>query len=84
MHSGRIMGTTSVLGAPKDWDKTKQGSCGDLAVRSEMTSAGPGMTSAWFPTPEEIARIAAGAPIYLTIIGQTHPPVAMSVGQVEP
>ena len=38
------------------------------------------MTSAWFPTAEEIARLIEGAPIYLTIIGATHPPVSMSVG----
>ncbi len=37
------------------------------------------MTSAWFPTAEEIERISDGAPIYLTIVGAGHPPVAMSV-----
>jgi hypothetical protein len=38
------------------------------------------MTSAWFPTPEEIERIKEGAPIYLTVLGAVHPPVAMGVG----
>jgi hypothetical protein len=38
------------------------------------------MTSAWFPTEEEIARLRAGAPVYLTVIGESHPPVAMAVG----
>lgn len=80
MHVGRIADASNVLGAPKDWDKQKQGPCGSLPVRVEMTSAGPSMKSAWYPTPAEIERIARGAPIYLTIIGATHPPVAMSVG----
>ena len=80
MHSGRITGATRHLGAPEGWDKGRQGACGSLAVRDDDTSAGHGMTSAWFPTPAEIDRIARGAPIYLTIIGNDHPPVAMSVG----
>jgi hypothetical protein len=80
MHVGRISGFTNILGAPKDWDKQAHGPCGGLPVRVEKTTAGIGMTSAWLPTPEEIGRIMAGAPIYLTIIGEVHPPVSMSVG----
>ncbi len=80
MHVGRISGATNVLGAPKDWDKQAQGPCGGLPVRLEMTSAGPGMTSAWYPTPAEIERIARGAPVHLTVMGITHPPVSMTVG----
>ncbi len=80
MISGRIAGETRNLGAPRGWNVEERGHCGSLAIRDEPTTAGPGMTSAWYPTAEEIARIAAGAPIYLTIIGQVHPPVAMSVG----
>jgi hypothetical protein len=45
-----------------------------------MTSAGLGMTSAWFPTPEEIERLRDGAPIYLTVLGRSHPPVGLAVG----
>ena len=80
MHSGRITGATRHLSAPQGWDKERQGVCVGLAVRDDDTSAGHGMTSAWFPTPAEIERIARGAPIYLTIIGDVHPPVAMGVG----
>lgn len=71
---------TRFMGAPIDWDKTKHGVCTGLPIRDEMTTAGQAMTSAWFPTPEEIVRICDGAPVYLTILGQVHPPVAMSVG----
>jgi hypothetical protein len=80
VHAGRITNATNFLGAPKGWDKSTQGPCGGLAVRVEDTTAGRGMTSAWFPTPQEIERIAKGAPIYLTVISDIHPPVSMSVG----
>lgn len=80
MLPGRISNATHALGAPLDWNKDDQGACSRLFVRAEGTSAGPGMTSAWFPTQEEIARIVEGAPIYLTILGSGHPPVCMGVG----
>lgn len=82
MHAGRISGTTRTLGPPADWNKEDDGPCGRLAIRDEPTTAGIGMTSAWFPTPEEIIRLQAGAPIYLTIIGMEHPPVDLQVGAV--
>ena len=81
MHTGHIVGATRVLGAPIDWDKGAQGGCGGLPVRDDATTAGPGMTSAWFPTMEEIERIKAGAPIHLTVLGTVHPAVSMSVGR---
>jgi hypothetical protein len=80
MHTGRISGCTRVLGAPQDWDVKVHGPCGGLPIRDEITTAGKGMTSAWFPTPDELERILAGAPIYLTVLGINHPPVSMSVG----
>lgn len=80
MHIGCIAGATNFLGAPKDWDREKDGHCGTLPVRAERTTAGIGMTSAWFPDADEIARIVAGAPIYLTVLGVVHPPVEMAVG----
>jgi hypothetical protein len=80
MHVGRIQNATRNLVAPRDWIKDEQGSCGGLPIRDEPTTAGPGMVSAWFPTPEEIQRIVEGAPIYLTVLGQVHPPVSMGVG----
>lgn len=81
MFVGRIMGATRTLGAPYSWDKAQQGHCGSLPIRDVETSAGPGMESVWFPTPEELTAIAAGAPIMLTILGQKHPPVSVNVGE---
>lgn len=75
MLINRIAGATRVLGQ-------SQGFLG-LPVRDELLSDGsPAMITAWEPTPDEIARIVAGAPIYLTVIGYAHPPVKVEVGTV--
>jgi hypothetical protein len=81
MHIGRVAGATRNLGAPKNWDPVKDGICGGLPIRDEPHSPGVNqMVSAWLPTPEDIALIAAGAPIYLVVLGTSHPPVALTVG----
>ena len=51
-----------------------------LPLRDEIGNHGPQMVSSWQPTPTEIAAIVAGAPIYLTVLGQGHPPVMLEVG----
>lgn len=81
MHIGRVAGATRNLGAPRGSDPAKDGTCGGLPIRDEPH--GPGvnrMVSAWLPTPEEIALIVAGAPIYLGVLGIEHPPVQLFVG----
>lgn len=80
MRTLRIQGYTRYLGRPIGWEPKEQGHCGNLAVRDNDTSAGPGMTSAWEILPEELERLKAGAPILLTVLGTVHPPVAISVG----
>ena len=68
-----IDGATRVLGQ-------SQGYLG-LPVRDEVitcTVGGPDtpcMVTAWEPTPQELAAIAAGGTIYLRILGIGHPPV---------
>ena len=53
-----------------------------LSVTDTHTEDGvPMMMTSWQPTPAEAARIAAGAPIYLWVLGTSHPPVALSVGE---
>lgn len=81
MHIGRIAGATRVLGAPRDWDVERDGVCIGLPIRDELVDDSPQMTSAWLPTEEEIARIVAGAPVYLHVPGTFHPPVMISVGE---
>lgn len=40
-----------------------------------------GFISAWLPTPEELAALNRGAPVYLFIYGNGHPPVYVGVKQ---
>ena len=80
MHAGRIQGATLILGAPKEWDRDRDGFCGGLAVRQETTTAGATMVSAWLPTPDEIERIREGAPIYVYVVDTVHPPITVGVG----
>ncbi|QIB32666.1 hypothetical protein [Ancylobacter pratisalsi] len=42
--------------------------------------ATPSMVTAWEPTPDEIARINAGAPVLLRVLGTQHPSVMIEVG----
>lgn len=42
-----------------------------------------GMTSAWQPTPDELERLKAGAPVYLQILGVRWPPVNLWVGEAD-
>lgn len=48
------------------------------AVNGEGTAV---MVTAWEPTPDEISRIVAGAPIHLKVLGTDHPPVMLEVGE---
>jgi hypothetical protein len=80
MIPGRIEHATRTLGAPEGWDEARDGPCSGLAIRDESVGGLPIMTSAWFPTPDELARIAAGAPVYLSVCGNGHPPVSLWAG----
>ncbi len=75
-----IDGATRVIGA-------SQGYLG-LPLRDEVIYCavdGPGtpaMVSAWRPTPEELALLNAGAPLFLRVLGTAHPPVMVWVEEV--
>jgi len=57
--------------------------CGTLEI-SEVHDPiwGNQMRSAWMPTDEERAAIASGAPVILSIVGTSHPVVAVFVGEM--
>lgn len=80
MEIGRVAGATRVVGK-------SQGYLG-LPIRDEVIDCpinGPGtpaMVTAWFPTPDELAALIAGAPIHVRILGVTPPPMMLSTGQV--
>lgn len=81
MIPGRIAGATRYLGAPAGWVPEETGDCAHLAICDIPLSDGtPSMLSVWEPTPDELERLAAGAQVYLTIVGQGHPPVSLGVG----
>lgn len=79
MLIARIENATRVLGK-------SQGFLG-LPIRDESISERvlgngvPCMVTAWEPTPDELARLNAGAKIELRLIGTQHPPVLLGVGE---
>jgi hypothetical protein len=82
MIAGAINGANHRLGKPSDMTDAE---CHPLAVRVERVQYADGetleFTSAWYPTPDELKRLNEGAAVYLTIVGQGHPPVRLSVGE---
>jgi hypothetical protein len=80
MIIARITGATRVLGK-------SQGYMG-LPIRDEIRNTTvdgeqtPVMVTAWEPTPDELARLNAGALVELCVLGTGHPPVMLNVGQV--
>ena len=80
MIAKMIAGCTRVLGE-------SQGYLG-LPVRDSLITEavnGPGtpaMTPSWQPTPAELAHLAAGAPVLITILGTAHPPIIVEAGEI--
>lgn len=80
MHIGMVEGCTRVIGKSQGY----QG----LPLRDELIHCSvngtntPAMITAWFPTPEELAALNAGAPVHLRILGMQHPPVMIETGPV--
>lgn len=78
MLIGTIEGVTRVIGK-------SQGYLGlplrDEAMNCTVNGEGtPAMVTAWQPTPEELARLNAGASVHLRVLGTVHPPVMVGVG----
>jgi hypothetical protein len=77
MLIGTIEGVTRIIGK-------SQGYLG-LPLRDELincTVGGqgtPAMVTAWQPTPDELARLNAGASVHLRVLGTVHPPVMVGV-----
>lgn len=79
MMIGYISGATRVIGKA-------QGYLG-LPIRDELINCAitgentPAMVTAWLPTPKELVALAAGAPVYVRLIGTGHPPIMVEVGE---
>jgi hypothetical protein len=79
MQIGRIEGATRVLGK-------SQGYYGlpirDVEIACSVNGpATPAMETAWLPTAAELEALNAGAPIILRLLGTSHPPVMVEVGE---
>lgn len=78
MLIGTIEGVTRVIGK-------SQGYLG-LPLRDEVMNCTvngegtPAIVTAWQATPEELARLNAGASVHLRVLGTVHPPVMVGVG----
>lgn len=70
----RIFGTNVVLGAPQNWNPEKDGPCGSLPARFDADRGT--YSTAWEPTPAELALLNAGGSVVLTVVG-LHPPVSL-------
>lgn len=81
-----IRGFTRMLGKPADWEESKHGQCGALAILDHEQPQAEGappmntMVSAWDVTPDELRKLRLGAPVYLRVLGRGHPPVSIWVG----
>jgi len=78
MLIARIEGTTRVIGK-------SQGYLG-LPIRDQTMTCKvggedtPTMTTAWHPTPDELAALNAGAAVHVMLVGMQHPPIMVMVG----
>ena len=67
----------AVLGAPPGASIDE---CGALAItRIQYPDGTPGVISYWMPTADELARLNAGRPVALLVLGTTHAPICMLV-----
>ena len=67
-----------VLGAPAGWDQ-KELPISALPVTDVSVEGKAAVMSFWRPTPEEIAAIQAGALVSLLVLGNSMPPVSLTV-----
>jgi hypothetical protein len=76
---------TRLIGAPAGWNPQRDGPCGALSVHDYVNAHGkPTMLSKWELEPGDLEKLQAGAPIYLSILGQVHPVVCVFVGDPAP
>ncbi len=80
MISGRVKGVTRVLGKSQGYLGL---SVRDEPMNSKVTGPNtPSMVTSWEPTPAEIAAIVLGAPVHVRLVGTSHPPIMVEVGEV--
>lgn len=75
MRPIQLTNATRRLGAPVNWDHSKDGICHTL----DVCDLGGYMISAWVPSENELKRLNEGKPIFLEIQGTRHPVVSLKV-----
>lgn len=77
MHPTQHPSNNDVLAAPESMSHDE---CRSLAItRVQYAGAGLGVVSYWQPTAAQIALLNAGRPVWLSVMGMTHPPVMLGV-----
>ncbi|MGH1579043.1 hypothetical protein [Planktotalea sp.] len=71
MQALRISNATRVLADSQDEYHA-------LTIHDEVIDGVNHMTSLWEPTPKELADLANGGSVKLTILGTGHPPVSVT------
>ena len=83
MKINEIPNATRNLTRPENWDDATMGTCVSLPIVDMEQDGVPVMVSSWQPTDDELARLNNGAPVYLHVVGEQHPPVMLSVSEDE-
>lgn len=83
MNPLEFNGQTRVLNAPPGWNETEPIKCGMLPIADRTIEGMPAMQSYWKPEPHELAFLANGGHVRLTVYGQGHPPVWVDVDKCD-
>lgn len=78
MRAAEHPSNNDVLGAPKG---TTVDECQALPITRVVwpDQRVQGVVSYWLPTPDELRLLRAGATVRVSVIGRTHPPLAVGV-----
>jgi hypothetical protein len=76
MNIGHIEGCTRTIGEGQGYRGLP---LRDIVTNCTVGGEVPAMQSLWFPSPEEMAALQAGAGVVLTVLGTVHPPVRVEV-----
>lgn len=76
MRPTTFAAANAVLGAPEGRCPIHGVEIGGLPVATD----GQVFVSRWEPSPAERLAIAAGAPVWLVVMGAAHPPVELTAG----
>lgn len=78
MESIEHPSNNAVLGAPAGWDQSTL-SCDALAVTRTVLDGIPCVMSFWRPSAAELATLQAGGSVALWVVGETMPPISLTV-----